>query len=188
MKLSCENSRPLVPVYLDGELTEEQAAPLRAHLFDCPGCREVAKEGKALARWFAHGALEVAVPDGFAARVARRAMAGDPGLPDQSEPFGLAGLLERRSARRSGRGSLLPFLLSSSALAAGLLFALAVALQRQTLPAQNGLDAASPPRWAMPETLRAPALGAPANDMGADRDADRDNGDAEDTREREQNR
>ena len=52
MKLNCENSHSLVPSYLDGQLPEAQAAPLRAHLIECPSCREVAKEGKSLKRWF----------------------------------------------------------------------------------------------------------------------------------------
>ena len=30
MKMTCQNARSLVPSYLDGELTEDQAAPLRA--------------------------------------------------------------------------------------------------------------------------------------------------------------
>jgi len=154
LKLSCDDSRSLVPGYLDGELTEEQAAPLRAHLFDCPGCREVAKQGKALARWFAPGALDVAVPEGFAARVARRAFAGDSGWSESVEPRSLV-----RPAR--ARGSLLPFLLAASAVAAGLLFALAIALQRRTLPAVNGLDASPTPPWANTEFLQEQGVEAP---------------------------
>ena len=164
MKLSCDDSRSLVPGYLDGELTEEQAAPLRAHLFDCPGCREVAKQGKTLARWFAPGVLDVAVPEGFAVRVARRALAGDPGLPDQLQPASLAG-----SRSRGRSGSLLPFLLTASAVAASLLFALAVALQSQTLPAENGLDASTPPDWALVQ--QAPAE-LPDGDRAEDEEAD----------------
>ena len=80
MKPTCDDARALVPSYLDGELSEAQASPLRAHLLDCPACRGVAKEGKALRRWFEFEPAPVSVPAGFAARVARRAFAGDPGL------------------------------------------------------------------------------------------------------------
>jgi predicted anti-sigma-YlaC factor YlaD len=62
MKISCEAARPLVPGYLDGELTEGQASPLRAHLLDCPACREIAKEGKSFKRWFEFEPEPVTVP------------------------------------------------------------------------------------------------------------------------------
>lgn len=144
MNITCDKARPLVPNYLDGELSEVQASPLRAHLLDCPSCREVAKEGKALTRWFEpHEAP--AVPHGFAARVARRAFAGDPGL-----------LVPEPPAVRQ-RKPLLPFLLVASAVAAALLFVLAVAIQRESLPQTNRLDAMDRPPW-----LSAPAEVPPA--------------------------
>lgn len=136
MKMSCENACSLVPSYLDGELSEEQAKPLRAHLLDCPACREPVKEEKALKRWFRAARDEpVVVPVGFAARVARRAFAGDPGVltPLSSSPSS-TGVVARRE-------SLLPFLLGFSALAAGLLFVLSLLIQRQSLPAGSGLQA-----------------------------------------------
>jgi len=136
MKITCDDARPLVPSYLDGELTEVQASPLRTHLMDCPACREVAKEGKALARWFETDSARVEIPVGFAARVARRAFAGDPGL-----------LVPEPPAVRQRR-SLLPFLLVATAVAAALLFVLAVAIQRESLPQSNRLDAKeSRPPW-----------------------------------------
>lgn len=136
MKITCDAARPLVPGYLDGELTELQASPLRAHLLDCPACREVAKEGKTLARWFTEEPARIPVPAGFAARVARRAFAGDPGLLVPEPP------------PLRARASLLPFLLVASAVAAALLFVLAVAIQRESLPRENGLDAReSRPPW-----------------------------------------
>ena len=136
MKISCDAARPLVPPYLDGELSEVQASPLRAHLLDCPSCREGAKEGKALARWFVAEPGAVAIPAGFAARVARRAFAGDPGLLVPEPP--------PVAARRP----LLPFLLVATAVAAAALLALALALQRESLPRAAGLDAReTPPPW-----------------------------------------
>jgi len=134
VKMSCENARSLVPSYLDGELSEEQAAPLRAHLLDCPACREPVKQENALKRWFRASRGEpVAVPAGFAVRVARRAFAGDPGvLTPAASPLAL---------QSPGRESLLPFLLGFSALAAGLLFVLSILIQRQSLPVGSGLEA-----------------------------------------------
>src|ERR1700752_2002103 len=108
MKTSCDETRKLVPRYLDGELSEAQASPLRTHLLDCPACREVAKEGRSFHRWFeAVEPVPVAIPAGFAARVARRAFAGDPGMLVPVEP---PSLVPRRS--------LLPVLLIASAAAA----------------------------------------------------------------------
>jgi anti-sigma factor RsiW len=142
VKLSCDNARSLVPSYLDGELSEAQASPLRAHLLDCPACREVAKEGKALQRWFGHPESPPAIPAGFAARVARRAFAGDPGL--------LAP--EPREVRR--RRPLLPFLVAATAVAAAILLVLAFAIQRESLPRANHLEALQEDR---PPWLDAPA-------------------------------
>ncbi len=145
MNITCDNARSLVPSYLDGELSEAQAAPLRGHLFDCPACREVAKEGRALERWFEAAALEpVAIPAGFSARVARRAFAGDPGLltPVDDPP-----------AVRPRR-SLLPFLLTACAVAAAVLLVLALAIQRESLPKSSGLDAQSRPHWLAPDGAR----------------------------------
>ncbi len=71
----CKDARPLVPSYLDGELSEAQAGPLRKHLLACPACRASAQAGKHLKRWFAPTQL-VPVPRDFAARVTRMAFAG----------------------------------------------------------------------------------------------------------------
>lgn len=153
MKISCDAARPLVPSYLDGELSEAQASPLRTHLLDCPACREVAKEGKSLQRWFELDSEPIAVPSGFAARVARRAFAGDPGL-----------LVPEPPALRPRR-PLLPFLLVATAVAAALLFVLAVAIQRESLPQADGLDALpSRPPWldAPPAEASTPETPAPA--------------------------
>lgn len=149
MKTTCDSARPLVPSYLDGELSEAQAAPLRTHLLECPACREVAKEGRALERWFVAESTSVPVPAGFAARVARRAFAGDPGLLVPEPPP----VRERRS--------LLPFLLVASAVAAALLFVLALAIQRQSLPDSGHLDAKETRPW-LEKPIQAPADGAHA--------------------------
>jgi len=137
VNLTCDAARPLVPSYLDGQLSELSASPLRAHLLACPACRESAKEGRNLKRWFAAPPEAVPVPGGFASRVARRALAGDPGLLVPEPPAAL------------GRPSrpLLPVLLVATAAAAVLLFVLALAIQRQNLPSGDGLRAQEPPPW-----------------------------------------
>jgi anti-sigma factor RsiW len=134
--LTCLNAGSLVPSYLDGELSEGRAAPLRRHLLACPSCREVAKGETALKRWFSEGEEPpVEIPHGFAARVARRAFAGDPGrsysLPEAS--FAAAPSFDRSSQ--------LPFLLKLTAVAAGLLFVFALTIQNRSLPGGEQLDA-----------------------------------------------
>ena len=82
--MNCNDSRTLIPSYLDGELSEHQAAPLRQHLMDCQPCRKAASGQKALGRWFEHEPTsDVAVPAGFAERVTRLAFAG--AVPRSSE-------------------------------------------------------------------------------------------------------
>ena len=70
--MQCTDASRLISSYLDGELSEAQAAPLRKHLLACQRCRAEAQGEKNLKRWFVT-ADPVAVPEGFAARVARRA-------------------------------------------------------------------------------------------------------------------
>ncbi len=76
--MECQDARRWIQGYLDGELQEAQAAPLRKHLLDCQPCRASAQSEKNLKRWFVEP-KSVAVPRDFAARVARRAFAGDRG-------------------------------------------------------------------------------------------------------------
>ncbi len=86
----CKESLRLIPGYLDGELSEAQSAPLRQHLIDCPTCRKAASGEKAFKRWFEPEAPAVEVPVGFAARVVRRAFAGETGeapVAEQEAPI-----------------------------------------------------------------------------------------------------
>ena len=128
MNVTCENIRTLLSSYLDGELSEEQAQPARAHLMDCTSCREAVQEGKVIRRWFQGAEQAVEVPAGFAARVARRAFAGDPGL-----------LVPERAGQ--GEKPLLPFVLKLSALAAGVLFAFSLLIQKESLPSGEEIQA-----------------------------------------------
>ncbi len=126
VKLNCDNAGTLVPSYLDGELSEEQASPLRRHLLECPACREVAKDAKNLKQWFvADPAPDV--PSGFAARVARRAFAGDPGV------------LEPQVAE--SEATILPFVLKVTAAAAAVLLVFALAIQVPDRPNSSELQA-----------------------------------------------
>jgi len=136
---TCENAASLVPGYLDGELTEAQAGPLRAHLLACPACREEAKGERNLKSWFTEAAAPaVEVPPGFAARVARRAFAGDPGILTPATP----------AAATDESSRILPFLLQLTAVAAGLLMVFAVAIhQTRNLPDGDGLEAGDTPPW-----------------------------------------
>ncbi len=136
--MDCNETRGLLPRYLDNELDEAQAAPLRAHLLSCPGCRAVVQDGKALQGWFVPSA-PVSVPDGFAARVARRAVAGDAGSGGRGL---LVPVVADSSAREEvGRSRLDSFLLTSVAVAALLLLALSIGLRRLDMPDSSGLSA-----------------------------------------------
>ena len=127
--MKCANALPLIPIYQDGELSEEQASPLRRHLLSCRACREVAKAETALKRWMVP-APAVAIPSGFAARVARRAFAGDPGLLPAAPA-------------RADEPQILAFVLRLSVAAALLLLGLATALRWRELPASDNLEAMS---------------------------------------------
>lgn len=120
--MNCDRARPLVPLYLDGELSENQADELRPHLLSCPTCRAAMQADRALSAWFVPTA-PVAVPDGFAARVARRAVAGDPGVlqPPSPVPAGLD-------------TPILQFAFRALAVAAVVLIVFAVAIRRVDLP------------------------------------------------------
>ena len=135
---SCEDVRSLLWSYVDGELSEEQAAPMRAHLLECRTCRESVQEGKVIGRWFRAARPEsVEIPQGFAARTARRAFAGDPGL---SAPAPAA-----TAARPAG--SLVPFVLKLVTAAAAALFAFSLGIQRESLPEGTGMQAQERNFW-----------------------------------------
>jgi len=135
----CRDALPLVPAYLDGEVSEAQAAPLRKHLLSCHSCRNAAQEGKSLARWFVRPDDAVSlVPDGFAARVARRAFAGDTG------EHSLAG----QGPRAEQEGALLRFVVHFSAAAAAVMLVVALAIRSEELPRGGQLradDRVAPP-------------------------------------------
>ena len=121
--MDCTHANSLFSGYLDAELSEAQAAPLRQHLMDCAACRARVQADKALSAWFVPESA-VEVPPGFAARVTRRAFAGDLGRDLEARPR-LQGL-----AATGRDSSLNRFLLQATAIAAGLLVVLAIGLGR----------------------------------------------------------
>lgn len=146
--MQCNQTQTLIPSYLDGELSEAQAAPLRKHLLDCQPCRAAAQGGKALKRWFVEDE-PMAIPAGFAARVARRAFAGDTGTGEAFTTTATvaAGPARDEDGRENGRegGRLLHFVLWTTAAAAGLLLTLSIGLRDLTLPGTRNVQADSTP-------------------------------------------
>ncbi|MFN0242666.1 MAG: zf-HC2 domain-containing protein [Planctomycetota bacterium] len=138
--MECTNAGRLIASYLDGELSEAQAAPLRKHLLACQPCRAAAQGEKNLKRWFV-ASPSVAVPQDFAARVARRAFAGDRGAGERGAGFvPAAAPVARPSEDRTLR-----FVLQVTALAATLLVVAAIALSSLKLPSGNRLAAENQP-------------------------------------------
>ena len=143
--MRCDQAQALIPSYLDGELQEAQAAPLRKHLLDCQGCRGGAQAGKNLKRWFEPG-VAGAIPQGFASRVARRAFAGDTGEPEiellpARSPSVSAPAATIRPAARGSEDPIYRFVLQATAAAALVVLALSLALRSQTLPSGSRMRA-----------------------------------------------
>lgn len=119
----------MIGAYLDGELSPASAALLRPHLLECPACRNSTADGRVLQRWFSplrESASAPAVPAGFAARVARRAVAGDTG---------------ERGAPAAQEGKLLPFVLRLTAAAAAITLMLALGVRLRSRPDAGSLSA-----------------------------------------------
>jgi hypothetical protein len=195
VKLECAEARPLVPLFVDGELSPALSPPLRQHLMACPACRAVAAEEKALKRWFARDPEPV--PAGFAERVARRAFAGDTGSRDAAPallpgapadvPVGVgAGAWSAAAVAGPREDRLLQFVLQATAVAAVLLITLSIAIRTASLPSGSGLRADDAQERSLDEVLEdlkrlnrtadGDAAAEPAAAEGADAaaDADRD--------------
>ena len=135
--IRCDDALPLVPAYVDGELSEAQAGPLRKHLLDCVDCRGAAQDLKGLKRWFGEprrgSGRDGGVPCGFAARVARRAFAGDLGVESPPAPRAPTATPSPREA--------MPFVRELVALAAAVLVMLAIGLGLDRRPAGQTMRA-----------------------------------------------
>jgi anti-sigma factor RsiW len=141
-QMECQEARRWIQGYLDGELQEAQAAPLRKHLLDCQPCRASAQSEKNLKRWFVEP-KSVAVPRDFAARVARRAFAGDRG-ERFSEPVmvgagGGGAVLSMAAARGEERN--LRFVLTLTAAAAAVLMMISLGIRSLNLPSGTKMRA-----------------------------------------------
>ena len=132
--MDCSDALARIPRFLDDELPEAEAAPLRAHLMDCPDCRGQAQDARSVSAWFVKPA-QVEVPDGFSARVSRRAVAGDRGV---WTPVPAAAPVLSESAEDDPMRS---FVVSAVAIAALVLLALSIALRRWDMPDSQGLSA-----------------------------------------------
>jgi anti-sigma factor RsiW len=144
--MRCQDAKPLVPSYLDGELSEAQAAPLRRHLLGCQPCRAEAQADKNLRRWFV-ATPAVTVPDGFAARVAQLAFAGAAErYGAETEPAPFAQEVERETP-------ILRFVLRLTAVAAALALFLSVAIRSLELPSSTELRADDRPVMSLDEAL-----------------------------------
>ena len=130
--MNCKHARPLVPLYVDGELTSVQSAELRPHLLSCPACRGLAQAEQSLHAWFVP-TDEVPVPAGFAAHVARRAVAGDTG---SKRPFAPV-----ESPDHEYSEPILQFVLHALAVAAIALVVASIAMRRLDQPAAEELKA-----------------------------------------------
>ena len=146
--MRCDEAEALIPSYLDGELQESQAAPLRRHLLDCQSCRAGAQREKNLKRWFQRDE-HAAIPQGFAARIARRALAGDTGQPEiEIVPAAPAAAIRGHHGTattdvvRTHEDPILRFVLQATAAAALVVLALSFALRSQSLPSGTSLRAA----------------------------------------------
>lgn len=143
--MECNDARPLVPSYLDGELSEAQAAPLRKHLLACQPCRAGAQTSKNLKRWF-EPMEPIAVPRDFAARVARMAFAGAQ-VPDET-PIALhavaapvAPVLATRAVEPPQEARILGFVMRLTVAAAVLALLASVAIQSLRRPTSSDLRA-----------------------------------------------
>jgi len=137
--MDCNQMRPLVPSYLDGELTEERAAPLRQHLLECSRCRNFAQGENALKGWFVDPG-PVAVSPAFAARVARLAFAGEGPSGVSPSPSTVRTAFSAGEAKRA-EAPLMHFLLQATAIAAALLIALSIGMHRANVPEISNLRA-----------------------------------------------
>ncbi|MFT4708970.1 MAG: anti-sigma factor RsiW [Bacteroidia bacterium] len=151
----CTQLTALVPGYLDGELSEEQAAPLRRHLLSCPSCRRGATELTNLKRW-AHAAVasdELAIPAGFSARVAQAAFHGGPSRDELIPHKRATGTNPATAAPIKSEPSVLTFVLGLTSIAAALLISLSFFIGVQGQPRGSNLSA-QPMPGLLPEVLR----------------------------------
>lgn len=139
----CEEFAALLDPYVDGELTGEEAARVRAHLADCPGCRDYVDGALAIRAAFPE-VEETAVPEGFAAGVMAAVRAEE----------------ERKLARARKNGRWRHILLPLAAC-----FALVVLLR--TVPGGRSAGGSLNAAKSAPMTAADSAVSDPAGDSGS---------------------
>jgi anti-sigma factor RsiW len=80
--MTCPNYETMLEAYLDGELPPAEVEQLHRHLEACPECRRELAELRRGIELFRAGSLaepEIALPPGFAERVAAKAVRPRPG-------------------------------------------------------------------------------------------------------------
>lgn len=152
--MHCDDVELVLELWGDGELDGERGEMVRAHLLDCPACREAYRDHRNLLRWIERPEAP-AVPSDFAERVVLAAARRDAaaGLEPISAPSPSGAVLrrlpsvERPLAASTGGGafalesSVLPFVLACTAAAAALLLILSIAIGAQGRPSGDELRA-----------------------------------------------
>lgn len=149
--MHCDDALKLVDRYVDEELGEGQAAPLRRHLIDCSSCRLAAQEAEALKSWFVDPEALVGpaeAPEGFADRMTELAF----GARTQKGPRSLHPALAGAGATDSSVQQMSGYVLNLVAAAAVVLLMLAFGINRRSLPEVERLNADSS---SMTESLHA---------------------------------
>ena len=159
--MRCEDVLPLVPRYVDGELTTSQTTSFREHLLDCQSCRTRVQESEALKVWFQDPEALVGpaeAPNGFAAKVTALAFgehaALQPLTQNRSTPPRLISepafaapsqsawaLAHQDKEQEHKEQELLGFVLNMTAAAALVLLVLSFGIKHSSLPKVGKLHA-----------------------------------------------
>lgn len=140
--MHCEDALAQIDSYVDEQLNESQAAPLRRHLIECSSCRLAAQEAEALKSWFVDPEALVGpaeAPEGFAERITELAF----GPQVQKGPRSLQPALAGAGHGDHAVNELSGFVLNLVAAAAVVLLLLAFGIKRSSLPEVEHLNADS---------------------------------------------
>ncbi len=136
--MPCEQAERWIHKHVDQELSVKQVGELRQHLEACAPCRALHGELQASKAWFVAEEAP-AVPAGFAARVTALAFAGQAGSAETEAP--VLAHLSGGAARGVVLGGSDRFLKRATAVAAGFLAVLGLALYSQNAVSERSLVA-----------------------------------------------